>query len=450
VIAPPRAAGSVDLPGSETRKGVVREAKGVVTIIKGGVYATLHVHFAADAHIALGKWTSSYSYSRLVNVEKRYQVFVSSTFEDLQLERQEVMQALLELDCIPAGMELFPAADEDQWTLIRKVIDHSDYYIVIIGGRYGSVGPMGLSYTEMEYRYALDKAKPVLAFVHKDPSTLIASRVESEPSRREKLRDFRCLAEQKMCRYWTTPSDLGGLVSRSMVRLMKHCPAVGWIRGDQLPVGNPVQELLEARRRLELTEARLTEVVEGSSAVGLSRAVARQSDFGTDSDWLSLLASAVERVDLMGRTLYNWTQSDETASLIRRKIVDENVRFRWLVMSPLNKFLPVLEENRVNIGDDLRLKLQAVDRFLSALIASLPESSRESLKVRFFTAVPLYFGYVRIDNRFHVTHYLCSASSFSSPMICLSDVGAIWSRAYAREFETVWQLSTDLAELPAG
>ena len=41
--------------------------------------------------------------------EKRYQVFVSSTYEDLQEERREVMQALLELDCIPAGMELFPA-----------------------------------------------------------------------------------------------------------------------------------------------------------------------------------------------------------------------------------------------------------------------------------------------------------------------------------------------------
>jgi len=53
-------------------------------------------------------------------MDKRYQVFVSSTYADLQEERQEVMQALLELDCIPAGMELFPAANEDQWTLIRR------------------------------------------------------------------------------------------------------------------------------------------------------------------------------------------------------------------------------------------------------------------------------------------------------------------------------------------
>ena len=90
-------------------------------------------------------------------MDKRYQVFVSSTFTDLQEERQEIMQALLELRCIPAGMELFPAANETQWDLIRKVIDDCDYYIVVIGGRYGSIGPDGLSYTEMEYRYALEK-----------------------------------------------------------------------------------------------------------------------------------------------------------------------------------------------------------------------------------------------------------------------------------------------------
>jgi hypothetical protein len=72
-------------------------------------------------------------------VDNRYQTFVSSTFLDLQEERTEVMQALLLLDAIPAGMELFPAANEDQWTLIKKVIiDDCDYDIVIVAGRYGS------------------------------------------------------------------------------------------------------------------------------------------------------------------------------------------------------------------------------------------------------------------------------------------------------------------------
>ena len=96
-------------------------------------------------------------------MEKRYQVFVSSTYDDLRDECQEVMQALLELDCIPAGMELFPAANEDQWTLIRNVIDDCDYYIVVIGGRYGSIGPTGISYTQMEYEYAVAQNKPIIS-----------------------------------------------------------------------------------------------------------------------------------------------------------------------------------------------------------------------------------------------------------------------------------------------
>src|SRR5207253_9330101 len=116
-------------------------------------------------------------------MEKRYQVFVSSTFEDLQMERTEVMQALLELDCIPSGMELFPAADEDQWTLIKRVIDDCDYYIVIIAGRYGSSGPDGKSYTQMEYEYAISKSKPVIAFLHADPGKIQADK--TDPANRE-------------------------------------------------------------------------------------------------------------------------------------------------------------------------------------------------------------------------------------------------------------------------
>jgi Domain of unknown function (DUF4062) len=121
---------------------------------------------------------------------KRYQVFISSTYKDLQDERQEVMQALLELDCIPARMEIFPAANEDQWTPIKKVIDDCDYYIVNIAGRYGSLGTGGLSYTEMEYRYACEKGKPGIAFPHKDPDQIPAGQCETDPDKKAKLGAF--------------------------------------------------------------------------------------------------------------------------------------------------------------------------------------------------------------------------------------------------------------------
>lgn len=191
-------------------------------------------------------------------MDKRYQVFVSSTFVDLQEERQEVMQALLELDCIPAGMELFPAGNDDQWSLIKKVIDDCDYYLVIVGGRYGSQGPDGLSYTEMEYRYATEQGKPVMAFLHKAPGDIPANRSEETKDGRDKLQAFREFVQQRMCKYWETPGDLGGQVSRSLIKLIKNHPAIGWVKADSVPTVEASQEIVRLHRRVEELEQELS------------------------------------------------------------------------------------------------------------------------------------------------------------------------------------------------
>ena len=183
-------------------------------------------------------------------MEKRYQVFVSSTYTDLLEARQEVMRVLLELDCIPAGMELFPAADDDQWTLIKRVIDDCDYYIVILAGRYGSIGPDEKSFTQLEYEYAISRKKPVIAFLHKEPGKLPADHTEKDPAQAKKLEDFRKLAKKKMVRDWTTPADLGSVVSRSLVKLIKSRPAIGWVKADSLPSQEATQEVLELRRQV--------------------------------------------------------------------------------------------------------------------------------------------------------------------------------------------------------
>ncbi|MDD2754947.1 MAG: DUF4062 domain-containing protein [Methanothrix sp.] len=190
-------------------------------------------------------------------MEKRYQIFVSSTYQDLQEERQEVMHALLELDCIPAGMELFPAADESQWSLIKRVIEECDYYVLILGGRYGSCGPDGLSYTEMEYRYALEIGKPTIAFLHKDPGTIQSNKCETTQEGKEKLVAFRSFVEKKLCKQWASPSELGSVVSRSLIQLMKTTPAIGWVRADELPDRNATLELLKLRQRVDELQAEL-------------------------------------------------------------------------------------------------------------------------------------------------------------------------------------------------
>ena len=59
-------------------------------------------------------------------MDRRYQIFISSTYADLKEERDKVMRAVLQLKCFPAGMELFPAVDKKQFDYIKSEIDECD------------------------------------------------------------------------------------------------------------------------------------------------------------------------------------------------------------------------------------------------------------------------------------------------------------------------------------
>lgn len=190
-------------------------------------------------------------------MEKRHQVFISSTFSDLKDERAEIIQALLELDCIPAGMELFPATNSEAWDLIKGVIDDSDYYCLVLGGRYGSTDTTGVSFTEKEYDYALAQKKPIMAFIHADPDNLPLTKTERSDSGRKKLEDFRTKVEIAHHRKaWRSAAELGGLVSRSLVNMRKSHPAEGWVRGRFAATEAMQIELANLRAKVaELTVA---------------------------------------------------------------------------------------------------------------------------------------------------------------------------------------------------
>lgn len=193
-------------------------------------------------------------------MEKKYQVFVSSTYKDLVEERQEVMQALLEQDCIPVGMELFPAADDDQWTLIKRLIDDCDYYIVIIGGRYGSINETGIGYTQQEYEYALTTGIPILGFLPKDPGKIPSEKIDIGEILIKKLNEFKLLVQKKLCKFYTSPTDLGGLVSRSLIRLIKDKPRPGWVKATLVPNEDLVRELLNSQKQIENLKAEIVKI----------------------------------------------------------------------------------------------------------------------------------------------------------------------------------------------
>lgn len=186
--------------------------------------------------------------------EKRYQVFVSSTYTDLADERSAVIQAILGLDHLPAGMEMFPSADEDQWELIKQVIDQSDYYVVVVAGRYGSVTADGISFTEKEYDYAVESGIPVLGFVHKEPQNIPVKDTDADPAAQKKLAEFRSKVQGKPVNFFTSAEGLSGQVVTSLVQAIKKNPRVGWVRGDKAMSLETERELIDLKKALAEAE----------------------------------------------------------------------------------------------------------------------------------------------------------------------------------------------------
>lgn len=169
-------------------------------------------------------------------MEKRYyQVFVSSTYLDLVEEREKVTEQLLRSRCIPSGMELFTASGRPPWDVITSAIETTDYMILILGGRYGSVGDDGRSFTEREYDEAQSRGIPVLAFLHEDVDSLPRRNVDVGDEA-EKLANFRAKvsdSERHTVQFWSDARDLAQKVGTAIREAIINEPRPGWVRGGE-------------------------------------------------------------------------------------------------------------------------------------------------------------------------------------------------------------------------
>lgn len=185
---------------------------------------------------------------------KKYQVFVSSTYSDLIDERREVIEAIIDLGHIPAGMEGFPAIDIEQFKYIKKVIDQCDYYVLIVAGRYGSLASDGTSFTEKEYRYAVESGKIVIAFVL-DPTvlnSLQAKNIETNEEILAKLESFKTdVMTGRLVRLWTDRSSLSKAVMKSLIAAFDEFPREGWVRATVQANEDVLAQINELRIRNE-------------------------------------------------------------------------------------------------------------------------------------------------------------------------------------------------------
>lgn len=188
-------------------------------------------------------------------MDKKYQIFVSSTFIDLKEERQAVLKAVQEAEYIPSGMEMFPATDEEQFNFIKRIIDNCDYYVVIIAGRYGSLAPDGISYTEKEYDYAVSKGIRVLAFVRNEHE-IEEKNKDADPAQSQRLAQFKTKVQTgRVARPWNNKQDLVYSVIISLNKEVSEHPAIGWVRANQVLSSENLVELSQLRKEvIELRE----------------------------------------------------------------------------------------------------------------------------------------------------------------------------------------------------
>lgn len=278
-------------------------------------------------------------------MEKRCQVFVSSTFTDLIDERRAVMQALLELDSIPAGKELFPASTDDQWTLIQQVIDDCDYYLVIVGGRYGSMDAQGISYTEKEYDYAVQQGKPVLGFVHGEPDAIPVRKSERDPAIAAKLDAFRAKVKQKPCRFWTNADELGKVVTTSYAKLRKTHPAEGWVKYRYAKTTEELEKINQMHEQIRVLEQELARLREMGDSVppNLAR--------GTDVVRIEYLRG--EHRTETGVIEVSW---DRIFSVAAKACMD--LPAEWQVLECINQWLAGLAQTNVNITEATSQKIK--------------------------------------------------------------------------------------------
>ena len=186
-------------------------------------------------------------------MNKKLQVFVSSTHTDLIEERQAAVEAILDAGHIPAGMELFKAG-KSQMKTIQKWIDESDVYMLILGGRYGSIEPNSdKSYTQLEYEYAIEKNIPVFTVILSD--SFIAEKISSlglkniiEQNNPEKYKSFKDLVMSKIICEINDCKDIKIQVHATLNQFINEYNLTGWVRNIS---EKNISQLFEENRLLK-------------------------------------------------------------------------------------------------------------------------------------------------------------------------------------------------------
>jgi len=156
----------------------------------------------------------------------RYQVFINSIYSDLEEQTQDILQVLLQMNCIPCGMEFLPTQDEKQLKFVENVIDECNYYLLIIGGSESSITESEISYSEKEFDYAVKQNLKIITLIHGNIEKIEFDNFESNDRLKDKLDKFqKKVMTSQLVKFWKYEDELPQLVSLNLTKIIKMYPA---------------------------------------------------------------------------------------------------------------------------------------------------------------------------------------------------------------------------------
>ena len=363
-------------------------------------------------------------------MNKKYQVFISSTQKDLIQERQDIMQALLECKCIPAGMELFPSANKKSWEIIRQDIDESDFYLLLIAGMYGSLTEdqhgKRISYTEKEYNYAISKKKPIMVFMFKDVDNLPAGKVEKTQRGKRQLESFkkRILESGLQVSFWKNPGQLVSHIKTSIQDLIRTNPSAGWIKGTDINKDGISLDYLNRIKKL--------------NEWGVSKIFKTRAEKNAESDPI-LESHSVKVLDGIAFGLRSFRSNREHDVL---QCLQNGMKMRLLVMNPSTDYIKqrAKEENvsENSIQDSIISLVQWVNKLNQI-------SKKGKIEVKYYSAMTLDF-YWRIDNVVYIGPYMYNILSQQTITAKFSKGGKGF-KLFTNYFEDLWN-NQELCQYP--
>ena len=171
-----------------------------------------------------------------VSQQMPVRIFVSSTWEDLQPEREAVEKALHRMqDTAFAGMEYFGSRPETPKDVSLAEVDRSAFYIGIFAHRYGS------GITEAEYRRARERGIPCLVYFKDDSVPVMPAHIERDPRKITKLEALK----QELKRYHTvsffrSPDHLASQVVTDLHNRLGSAPSA---REEELSQRGPKYQI---------------------------------------------------------------------------------------------------------------------------------------------------------------------------------------------------------------